>query len=241
MMLKNILFMSALVICFAFQSSFAKVAFADEKSEKKTESEKKSKSDKADNEEKSKVKDDSESDDDEKAEKPKHHHKRHHDRDDSYKIPYEDLTQEEKEILARGEITSTPYVIGGLLGIWPGFGIGHAVQGRYSEKGWIFTVGELGAITIIAIGIGQSATSCSTYYGTCSTSNNGASAILVGVVGYVGLRIWEIVDVWATPPSFNNRYRDLRNRVNDGREASLSLLVVNMQKDTPGLGLQLRF
>ena len=41
------------------------------------------------------------------------------------------------------EISKTNYYVGGVLGVLPGFGIGHAVQGRWMEKGWIFTAGEV--------------------------------------------------------------------------------------------------
>ena len=41
------------------------------------------------------------------------------------------------------EVSETNYYLGGVLGVLPGFGIGHAVQGRWKDKGWIFTAGEL--------------------------------------------------------------------------------------------------
>ena len=40
-------------------------------------------------------------------------------------------------------VSKTNYYAGGALSILPGFGIGHAVQGRWREKGWIFTAGEV--------------------------------------------------------------------------------------------------
>lgn len=55
-----------------------------------------------------------------------------------------DLTDKDKEILEIGEISTVSYVVGGVLGTYPvGLGIGHAIQGRWSQKGWIFTAGEL--------------------------------------------------------------------------------------------------
>ena len=42
------------------------------------------------------------------------------------------------------EISKNRYITGGVLGTALGFGIGHAVQGRWlSDKGWIFTSAEL--------------------------------------------------------------------------------------------------
>ena len=54
------------------------------------------------------------------------------------------LTEKDQEILEIGEISQTRYIIGGILGTYPiGLGVGHAVQGRWSQMGWIFTAGEL--------------------------------------------------------------------------------------------------
>jgi hypothetical protein len=175
----------------------------------------------------------------ENADAPPKKHKKHHSRDDSYKIRYEDLTQEEKEILARGPVNDTSYAVGGVVGTFVGFGIGHAVQGRYGEKGWIFTVGELGSIALIVAGLAQSITNCS--YGSNCANSAGTSEILIGYFGVLGFRIWEIIDLWATPPSINNRWRDLHYRVDEEREARLTLSIVSLRKDVTGLGLQLRF
>lgn len=43
-------------------------------------------------------------------------------------------------------IKNEKYIMGGLAAVAPGFGAGHAVQGRYFERGWIFTVSELTAL-----------------------------------------------------------------------------------------------
>src|SRR5262245_38862858 len=56
-----------------------------------------------------------------------------------YAQQYYLLTPEERELLARGEIDAGSAVAGGAIGTFFGFGIGHAVQGRYSDMGWIFT------------------------------------------------------------------------------------------------------
>lgn len=55
------------------------------------------------------------------------------------------------------------------LGTVMGFGIGHAVQSRYTQRGWWFTVGEIGVWFV-----------------------PGAGAL----VGFLGLKVWESWDVW---------------------------------------------
>lgn len=117
------------------------------------------------------------------------------------------LTAEEHEILDRGEVSTTAYVVGGVLGTWPlGFGIGHAIQGRYIEKGWIFTLGEVGSGLIFISGLA----SCinQNLYSGCT--NNGV--ITAGLVGFIGFRVWEIIDLWVGPPLINRRYHALQEQ-----------------------------
>jgi len=88
------------------------------------------------------------------------------------------------------------YVTGGVLSIYPGFGIGHAVQGRYAEKGWIFTAGEAAFATIAIIGLGECGmTSAISSQNDCK----GNDKILVGLAGFTGFKIWEMVDAWYGP------------------------------------------
>ena len=62
------------------------------------------------------------------------------------------------------EISKSKYVTGGVLGTVFGFGIGHGVQGRWSnDKGWIFTSAEL-----VTLGVG-------TYYLQKSVGNSVAT------------------------------------------------------------------
>ncbi len=147
------------------------------------------------------------------------------------------LTPEEREILDRGEIGTGAYVVGGVLGTWPlGLGIGHAIQGRYAEKGWIFTVGELGSVALILAGIQNCTYQYGVYgYGSSGCTTNGLVGL--GVVGFVGFRIWEIVDLWATPPEINRRYRALKQRTSG---STWSPTIFQSQGDYL-LGLQYRF
>src|SRR5262245_39925319 len=53
------------------------------------------------------------------------------------------------------EALSTPrYVAGGLVGSFYGFGIGHAIQGRWLEGGWKYTAGDALAGTAVLFGLG---------------------------------------------------------------------------------------
>lgn len=127
-------------------------------------------------------------------------------------MSYASLSEADRQILARGEMSTTRYVLGGVLGTYPlGFGIGHAIQGRYSEKGWIFTVGELSSIAVLAAGLGSCfGDALSSNDGDCNT---GGGLVFLGAFGFVGFRVWEIVDLWATPLEQDRRYRELKSRL----------------------------
>lgn len=124
---------------------------------------------------------------------------------------YSKLSEAERKILTQGEISTTRYVLGGVLGTYPlglGLGIGHAIQGRYTDKGWIFTVGELASVAVLAAGIEDCA--FSEYR---DDDCDGSGLIFLGLFGYVGFRIWEIIDVWSAPPEHNQKYREIKSRV----------------------------
>lgn len=124
-------------------------------------------------------------------------------------VTYTSLTDHEREILRKGEISTTQYIIGGIVGTYPiGLGVGHAIQGRYTEKGWIFTAGEFGSLAAFLAGIG----SC--WHGDQYYSCNSGLAF-AGIVGFVGFRIWEIIDVWAGPLEQNRNYREIKNLLHE--------------------------
>ena len=52
------------------------------------------------------------------------------------------LTLDEQFLLERGYISEGQHIGGGLISLFFGWGIGQAIQGRWSEKGYIFTLGE---------------------------------------------------------------------------------------------------
>ena len=113
---------------------------------------------------------------------------------------YHLLTDEERELIADGEIEPPQHIIGGVAGTFLGLGIGHAVQGRWGEKGWIFTVGEVAAFSLIIVSLGD----CAFGQESCDDEADGA---VLGLFAFVGLRIWEAFDVWFGPRSHNRRVR----------------------------------
>jgi hypothetical protein len=127
------------------------------------------------------------------------------------------ITAEESELLNEGVMPVGKYVAGGITAVAAGFGIGHIVQGRWLDKGWIFTLGESASIVAIATGAAQAIDSCYNTYDTpCQNSrhrNDGMGLMMGGLLAFTGLHIWEIVDAWVAPPRHNKRIHEIRARL----------------------------
>ena len=103
------------------------------------------------------------------------------------------------------------YVAGGMLSLIPGFGIGHAVQGRWSDGyGWLFTVGE--GLTLLGAGLSIMMTGIfcvddDDSQGGCSDpkTDKWLTAFLV-------LKLGEAVSAWYPPKLMD--IRDRRTRRN---------------------------
>jgi hypothetical protein len=120
------------------------------------------------------------------------------------------LTADEQRILARGEISEGEHFGGVLVGFFLGFGSGQAIQGRWSDTGWIFTVGEAASIAAILVGVDDIFDDC--IDDNCNNDGNGG-LFAIGIIGLVGFRVWEIVDSVAGPSSHNRRLREIHMRL----------------------------
>ena len=125
------------------------------------------------------------------------------------------LTASEAAILRRGEIPDSQRVGGGVMSLIAGFGIGQAMQGRWSETGWIFTVGESAAVVAYAAGIDGVGDCLLPFQGECREGR--AQALMYGgFVALLALRVWEVGDAWTGPVRHNRRVREIRARVTPG-------------------------
>lgn len=122
------------------------------------------------------------------------------------------VTAEESELLRKGYYSDGQIVGGGLIGTFFGLGLGHAVQGRWTESGWKFTLGELGGFGLVMYGIADCVEN-DRYNDEYGNNDCAWGAIALGAVGMTVFRIWELVDVWAGPSSHNARLRNLRYRL----------------------------
>ena len=122
------------------------------------------------------------------------------------------LSAEDQKLLSRGEISDGAQ-IGGVAGnLFFGFGLGQAIQGRWGETGWIFTLGEVASITAMVVGFSRSL-DCAFDDPSCSDEDEGVGYILAGAIGITVFRVWSVVDAFAGPQKHNRRVRELRMRL----------------------------
>lgn len=127
--------------------------------------------------------------------------------------PQLQLTAEEMETLSIGYITDGQYIGGGVASLFVGFGVGQAVEGRWHDTGWIFTLGEPVAFGVFIYGLMQNIGCIGTSGGCSNNHDAGSTAIVVGAVSLVGLRLWEVIDAFVGPSRHNERYRALQMRL----------------------------
>ena len=119
------------------------------------------------------------------------------------------------------------YIAGGVTSIFTIGGIGHAIQGRWLESGWIFTAGTValvgGFFTLPFIFI---------YWDRYDTPTNLLISYGTLSLALLGLRIWEIISAW-NPPS---HYKIVK-----APKFQLTPLYIARYKDTSTAGLGLSF
>lgn len=111
--------------------------------------------------------------------------------------------------MEHGYISDGQVIGGGLAALFLGFGIGQGIQGRWHERGWVFTLMDSVSLAGMLGGAIALANDC-TWGDTC-TENGGATAVLViSAISFTVFRVWEIGDAFIAPSSHNERVRDLR-------------------------------
>lgn len=158
-------------------------------------------------------------------------------------------------------VNTSRYLAGGLLGTFVGFGIGHAIQGRWDDDyGWVFTATQIGGYaTGIVFGI-VAVVACATSNSdppfkltntadsvpdespgsetACKVTGTLAiAALLTGVVS----RLFEMVHVWLpyTPSARSAGKRKTAHHLADHAEPTLSVAPLLTGKQF-GLQLALR-
>jgi hypothetical protein len=121
---------------------------------------------------------------------------------------YRPLDPDDQRALDVGEISDNEIVLGAVLAAWPGFGVGQAVQGRWRDRGWIFTLGEGGSLGVFAM----SGLACPGASGPCANSRAYYGVAVASFFGWVAFHIGGVVDAVVAPKFHNQRVRRLRAR-----------------------------
>jgi hypothetical protein len=143
-------------------------------------------------------------------------------------IAYGALSQNDKDLLRKGEISQAQLLAGGFLGTFIGFGAGHLPYEMYSSRGWIFTAGEVATLALAIVGATGVNNDCTVQpngFRKCEDVGGSRAAVVVGVLGFLGLRIWEVIDVWTIPSARNYDIRRIRQKM--GRDLTDSSWVIS--------------
>lgn len=128
--------------------------------------------------------------------------------------PFYKLSLQERQLLGDGLMSTQDYVTGGVVGSLVGFGIGHAFQGRYQRRGWIFTAGESLGLSLLA----WRAAECDRQVEenkANGSKDKGCDDVgaFVGFGTFLGFRIWEAIDLWAQGLSHRRRVKEIQDRL----------------------------
>jgi hypothetical protein len=122
--------------------------------------------------------------------------------------PQLELSPHDQRLLARGEISHDRWIAGGVYAVLFGFGLGQAEQGRWLERGWIFTLGETVSIAMLLDAVANPSI-CNAMY--CHFTPQPLA--VAGLVGWPLFRILGITDAFLAPPLQNAHIRELRWRL----------------------------
>ena len=131
------------------------------------------------------------------------------------------LTVDEQWLLSRGYISDGEHIGGGIASLFFGFGVGQAVQGRWGQKGSIFTIGEIASFGAMIYGMVTLVSACNDNFddpyadSSCNESKERRGGVMMvgGLIGISVFRIWEIVDAFAGPSEHNRQLHALKMRL----------------------------
>lgn len=114
------------------------------------------------------------------------------------------VSAEDLELIERGEISSESHILGAAAGLFFGFGLGHIVQNRWHRTGFLYTVGEIAAIVLIAYGLDDCI--------TLEPQDSNCLMTGIGFYSFLGLRLIEVGDTLFYPSAHNGKVRRAKAR-----------------------------
>ena len=153
------------------------------------------------------------------------------------------MSAADQRILIEGEIGDGQWGAGVLGSVVVGFGAGQAIQGRWHDTGWIFTLGEsvsLGAVMFaLPVALSESCYDCGRPHDT-TNSDRAAYVMIGGLIAFAGFHIWEVGDALIGPSLHNQRFEDARRR-HPETYSVLPYVVPSASGNGGVAGLSLRF
>jgi hypothetical protein len=118
------------------------------------------------------------------------------------------LDDSDRAVLEQGEISVNQQTGGEVAAILLGFGVGQAIEGRWLELGWMFTVVDTGGAALETAGVLQ------VFSRGCNRAcqNRGLEMAGGGFLVELGSRILQSWDAFTAPEAHNRRLRELRAR-----------------------------
>jgi hypothetical protein len=105
-------------------------------------------------------------------------------------------------------ITPQQHSGGAVAALFFGFGSGQAIQGRWRERGWIFTVGDTLSVAAM-VGGAMSMTGClGQMQGGDTKCELAMGTAVTGLLAFSVLRIWQTADAIVVPPEHNRLVRE---------------------------------
>ena len=153
------------------------------------------------------------------------------------------LTVDEQFLMERGYISTNEHIGGGLAAAVFGFGVGQAIQRRWADRGWIFTVADGIAGFVFLYGFFK-LLGCTTFFAhdpdssaTCADEDTYAAMIAGGLIGGAAIRVWQVADAFIVPVRHNARLTALRERLGLGMPLSIAPYVVPVRSESGAGGV----
>ena len=105
-------------------------------------------------------------------------------------------------------IPQDQYFAGGAASFVLGFGIGHAIQGRWKERGWIFTATEIALVLAVNYFSNRERTKSLVWitlpnaFTNFSISASNDIPTLLSLLALGGIYIWEKIDIFLLPSHY---------------------------------------
>jgi hypothetical protein len=140
------------------------------------------------------------------------------------------LDDDDRSVLEQGEISNGQTIVGGVAAILVGFGIGQSIEGRWLERGWMFTVVDTGAVALEAAGVIE------VFSRGCNHACENRGLTMLGTAAAIelGSRILQTWDAFTGPEAHNRRVHELRART------GLTRIVPYVSPTGVGLGIGLQ-